>query len=49
VRLMTMGSMSTSAPGEYCRMAWAKGIYLLRISCAVRERLWSVQYFHSSI
>jgi hypothetical protein len=47
VRLITMGRMSTFVPGQYCRMALARGEYLSRISCAVWERLWSVQYFHS--
>jgi hypothetical protein len=26
-----------------------EGIYLSRIICAVWEKVWSVQYFHSSI
>jgi hypothetical protein len=47
VRLMTMGRMSTSVPGHWLRMAFARGVYLARIMWAVWERLWSVQYFHS--
>jgi hypothetical protein len=49
VRLMTMGRMSTSVPGQCCRMALARGVYLSRVSCAVWERLSYVQYFHSPI
>jgi hypothetical protein len=49
VRLMTMGRMSTSVPGQWLRMAFARGVYLARIKWAVWERLWSVQYFRSPI
>jgi hypothetical protein len=49
VRLMTMGRMSTSVPGQWLRMAFARGVYLARMRWAVWERLWSVQYFHSHI
>jgi hypothetical protein len=49
VRLMTMGRMSTSVPGQWLRMAFARGVYLAQIKWAVWERLWSVQYFHSPI
>jgi hypothetical protein len=49
VRLVTMGRMSTSVPGQWLRIAFARGVYLARISWAVWERLWSVQYFHSPI
>jgi hypothetical protein len=49
VRLMTMGRMSTSVPGQWLRMAFARGVYLARIKWAVWERLWSVQYFHFPI
>jgi hypothetical protein len=49
VRLMTMGRMSTSVPGKWTRMAFARGVYLARTRWAVWERLWSVQYFHSHI
>jgi hypothetical protein len=49
VRLMTMGSMSTSVSGHCCRMALTRGVDLLRIGCAVWEKLLSVQYFHSPI
>jgi hypothetical protein len=49
VRLMTMGRMSTSVLGQWLRMAFARGVYLARMSWAVWERLWSVQYFHSPI
>jgi hypothetical protein len=49
VRLMTMGKMSTSVLGKWLLMAFARGVYLARISWAVWERLWSVQYFHSPI
>jgi hypothetical protein len=43
VRLMTMGTMSTSVLGQWTRMAFARGVYLARITWAVWERLWSVQ------
>jgi hypothetical protein len=33
VRLMTMGRMSTSVHGKWLRMAFARGVYLARISC----------------
>ena len=49
VRLMTIGKMSTSVPGQWFRMAFARSVYLSRIKRAVCERLWSVQYFHSPI
>jgi hypothetical protein len=49
VRLMTMERMSTSVPGQWLGMAFARGVYLARISWDVWERLWSVQYFHSPI
>jgi hypothetical protein len=49
VRLMTMGRMSTSVPGQWLRMAFARGVHLARIRWAVWERLWSVEYFHSPI
>jgi hypothetical protein len=49
IRLMTMGKMSTSVPGQCGRMAIARGVYLARINWAVWERLWSVHYFHSPI
>jgi len=49
VRLMTMGRMSTSVPGQWWRMAFARGVYLFLIRRVVCERLWSVQYFHSPI
>jgi hypothetical protein len=49
VLLMTMGRMSTSVPGQWLRMAIARGVYLALIKWAVWERLWSVQYFHSPI
>jgi hypothetical protein len=49
VRLMTMGRMSTSLPGQWARMAFARGVDLARIRWAVWERLWFVQYFHSPI
>jgi hypothetical protein len=49
VRLMTMGRMSTSVPGQWLRMAFARDMYLARISWTVWERLWSMQYFHSPI
>ena len=49
VRLMTMGRMSTTVPGQWLRMAFARGVYLARMRSAVRERLLSVQYFHSTI
>jgi hypothetical protein len=49
VRLMTMGRMSTSVPGQWTRMAFARGVYLARIRWAVWERLWYVHYFHSPI
>jgi hypothetical protein len=32
VRLMTMGRMSTSVPSQWLRMAFARGVYLARIS-----------------
>jgi hypothetical protein len=35
VRLMTMGMMSTSVPGQWLRMAFARGVYLVRIRCNV--------------
>jgi hypothetical protein len=41
VRLMTMGRMSTSVPGQWLRMAFARGVCLARIKWAVWERLWS--------
>jgi hypothetical protein len=49
VRLTTMARMSTSVPGQWLRMAFARGVYLARINWAVWERLWSVHYFHSPI
>jgi hypothetical protein len=49
VRLMTMGRMSTSVPGQWLRMAFARGVYLTRIRWAVWERLLSMQYIHSPI
>jgi hypothetical protein len=49
VRLMTMGRMSTTVPGQWLRMAFARGVYLARMRLAVWERLLSVQYFHSPI
>jgi hypothetical protein len=49
VRLMTMGRMSTSVPGQCLRMAFANGVYLALIKWAVWERLWSVHSFHSPI
>jgi hypothetical protein len=45
VRLMTMRRMSTSVPGQWLRMASARGVYLARMSWAVWDRLWSVQYY----
>jgi hypothetical protein len=39
VRLMTMGRMSTSVPGQWLRMAFARGVCLARIKWAVWERL----------
>jgi hypothetical protein len=32
VRLMTMGKMSTSVPGQWLRMEFARGVYLARIN-----------------
>jgi hypothetical protein len=32
VRLMTMGRMSTSIPGQWLRMAFARGVYALYYS-----------------
>ena len=49
VRLMTMGMMSTTVPGQWFLMAFARGVYLVRMRSAVCERLLSVQYFHSPI
>jgi hypothetical protein len=49
VRLMTMGTMSTTVHGQWQRMAFARGVYLARMRLAVWERLLSVQYFHSPI
>jgi hypothetical protein len=49
VRLMTMGRMSTVIHGKCCRVALAMGVYISRNICAVRERLWSMQYFHFPI
>ena len=49
VRLMTMGRMSTTVPGQWLRMAFARGVYLDRMRSAVCERLLSVQYFYSPI
>jgi hypothetical protein len=49
VRLMTMGRMSTSALGQWLRMAFARGVYLALIKWVVWERLWSVHYFLSPI
>jgi hypothetical protein len=49
VRLMTMGRMSSTVPGQWLRMAFARGVYLARMMLAVWERLLSVQYFHSPI
>jgi hypothetical protein len=49
LRLMPMGRMSIAVPGQWLRMAFARGVYLARINWAVLERLWSVQYFHSPI
>jgi hypothetical protein len=49
VRLMTMGRMSTSVPGQWLRMAIARGVYLALMKWVVWERLCSVQYFHSPI
>jgi hypothetical protein len=31
VRLITMGRMSTIVPGQWLRMAFARGVYLLRM------------------
>jgi hypothetical protein len=31
VRLMTMGRMSTTVPGQWMRMAFARGVYLARM------------------
>jgi hypothetical protein len=39
VRLMTMGRMSTTVPGQWLRMAFARGVYLARIKGVVWERL----------
>jgi hypothetical protein len=44
-----VGRMSTYVPGQWLRMAFARGVYLARMRWAVCERLWSVQYFHSPI
>jgi hypothetical protein len=49
VRVMTMGRMSTTVPGQWLRIAFARGVYLARMRLAVCERLLSVQYFHSPI
>jgi hypothetical protein len=49
VRLVTMGRMSTSVPGQWLRMAFARGVYLVRIGWALWDRLLSVQYFRSPI
>jgi hypothetical protein len=45
--LTTMGKMSTSAHGQWWRMALARKVHLARINWAVWESLWSVQYFNS--
>jgi hypothetical protein len=37
VRLMTMGSMSTSVPGQGCRMALARGVFIAKQLCSVGE------------
>jgi hypothetical protein len=39
VRIMAMGRMSTSVPGKWLRMEFARGVYLARIKWAVWERL----------
>jgi hypothetical protein len=31
VRLMTMGKMSTTVPGQWLRIAFARGVYLARM------------------
>jgi hypothetical protein len=31
VRLMTMGRMSTTVPSQWLRMAFARGVYLVRM------------------
>jgi hypothetical protein len=31
VRLMTMGRMSTTVPGQWLRLAFARGVYLARM------------------
>jgi hypothetical protein len=49
VRLMTMGRMSTSVPGQWLRMAFARGVYFALIRWAVWDKLCSVQYFHSPL
>jgi hypothetical protein len=49
LRLMMTGKMSTVVPGQCCRIALARAVYLWRILCAMCERLWSLQYFHSPI
>jgi hypothetical protein len=49
LRLMTMGRMSTTVPGQWLRMVFARGVYLARMRLAVWERLLSVKYFHSPI
>ena len=35
VRLMTMGRMSTTVPGQWFLMAFARGVYLARMRSAV--------------
>jgi hypothetical protein len=37
VRLMTMGSMSTSAPSQGCEMALARGVFIADHLCGVGE------------
>jgi hypothetical protein len=37
MQLMTIGSMLTSVPGQYCRMALARGAFIANQLCGVRE------------
>jgi hypothetical protein len=42
------GTTYISVPGQWWRRAFARGVYLLRLSSAVLEKLWFVKYFHQA-
>jgi hypothetical protein len=46
LRLMSIGTMSTSVPGKCERSAFAKGVYFSMMRWWVSLKLSSVQYFH---